>query len=345
MEKFSYKLSDFSFELPEHLIAQYPTDYRDRSRLLSLNKSSGQCAHYNFYQLPDLLKPGDLMVFNNARVINVRIYFRRKTGGKVEIILIQKKSDRIWSAISNRTSRLSSGDILTSVLDSSVKLKITCRKDNIFQVESNLPLTDELLTKIGEVPLPPYIKRNYQENDRERYQTVYACKPGSAASPTAGLHFTPELLTILKEREIESVFLTLNVSWGTFQPVRSENLDEHIMHTETFILPEASSKIINKSRSEGRRIVSVGTTSARVLEATYRNGKNISGEGETNIFIYPPYKIKSFDGLITNFHTPESTLLMLVSAFTGHEKLMNAYREAIKMEYRFFSYGDSMLII
>ncbi len=345
MEKSSYHLSDFNFTLPEHLIAQYPSDQRDRSRLLYLNRSEGKCSHHNFYQLPDLLKEGDLLVFNNARVINVRAYFRRETGGKVEMILINKKSDTSWSAISNRTSRLRRGDLLTSIVDPSVKIMITGREENIFQVESERPLTDKLLEKIGEIPLPPYIKRNYEENDRVRYQTVYATEPGSAASPTAGLHFTPELLTLLKSEGIQTAYLTLNVSWGTFQPVRSENLDEHIMHNETFTLPEATADMINNARSEGRRILSVGTTSVRVLEATYRDGVNIPGKGETDIFIYPPYRMESIDGMITNFHTPASTLLMLVSAFAGYEKLMAAYREAVKMEYRFFSYGDSMLIV
>ncbi len=344
MEKKGYTLSDFTFHLPEHLIAQYPSDSRDRSRLLSLNRAGGECKHHSFFQLPELLKRGDLLVFNDARVINVRIFFKRETGGKVEIILIQKKSHREWLAISNRTSRLQTGDHLVSLVDPSVTIRITGKEGNIFHLESNRALSDELLDAIGEIPLPPYIKRNFREEDRERYQTIYAREPGSAASPTAGLHFTPELFTTLKNREIETAFLTLNVSWGTFQPVRSEDPKEHKMHSESYTLPDITAGMINRARKEGRRIISVGTTSVRVLEATYRDGLNIPGVGETDIFIYPPYRINSIDGLITNFHTPQSTLLMLVSAFAGYEKLMNAYREAVRMEYRIFSYGDSMLI-
>ncbi len=345
MGKHGYTLSDFTFQLPEHLIAQYPSDLRDRSRLLYLNRAGGEYKHYGFFQLPELLRTGDLLVFNNARVINVRIFFQRETGGKVEIILIQKKSDREWLAISNRTSRLQAGDLLVSLIDPSFTVRIKGKERNIFHLESNRALTDQLLDAVGEIPLPPYIKRDFREEDRERYQTIYAREPGSAASPTAGLHFTPEIFTALKDRGIETVFLTLNVSWGTFQPVRSENLKEHKMHSEFYTLPENSAGMINAARKEGRRIISVGTTSVRVLEASYRDGLNIPGEGETEIFIYPPYRFNSIDGLITNFHTPQSTLLMLVSAFAGYENLMNAYREAVRMEYRFFSYGDSMLII
>ncbi len=344
MEK-EYTLEDFNFDLPEELIAQYPEASRDASRLLVLDRKKGSREHRNFYNLPEYLDEDTLLIFNNAKVIHARLYFKRDTGARIEVILTQKLADRDWLIVCNRMKRLSTGETIFSENNNSISLTVKKRVDDYLEVESNVELTDELLASIGELPLPPYIKRSPEDKDDDRYQTVYASETGAVAAPTAGLHFTSDLLNSLKKKNIGLEFLTLYVSWGTFQPVRNSNLDEHKMHTESYHLPEAAAERINSARKEGKKIIGVGTTSLRVLESTFRDGENVPGVGDTDIFIYPPYQIKSIDGLITNFHTPYSTLLMLVSAFTGYDLIMETYREAVREKYRFFSYGDAMLIL
>lgn len=340
-----YTLSDFSFELPDELIAQFPVTKREESRLLVLNRESGECEHRIFRQLDEYLREGDLLVMNDARVIPARIFFRRVTGGLIEIILTRQLDGESWLALTNKTRRLREHEVLRALSDPSVEIEIVERMAEGIIIKTNTPLDIDTLNRIGEYPLPPYIKREFSEIDSERYQTVFAAADGAIASPTAGLHFSDDLLSRIKKRGVRMVYLTLYVSWGTFQPVRQEDLSRHRMHSEQFILDECTAAEINRARRESRRIIAVGTTVLRVLESTLENGVNLPGHGETDIFIYPPYEIQSIDALITNFHTPHSTLLMLVSAFAGYETIMDAYRIAISERYRFYSYGDAMLIL
>ncbi|MFC1671326.1 tRNA preQ1(34) S-adenosylmethionine ribosyltransferase-isomerase QueA [Spirochaetota bacterium] len=345
MPKNKFKLDDFYFDLPPQLIAQYPNEKRDESKLFQINRVSGEFSHHNFNDLPSILQKGDLLVLNNAKVLNARIFFKRKSGAGLELVLISKDDDNLWQAITNRTKKLQIGETISSIKDPSVTFKILSRIDDHLEIEPNVELTDEVLSSIGQIPLPPYIKRSPENVDNSRYQTVFATERGAVAAPTAGLHFTDDLLNSLKEKGIGIEFLTLFVSWGTFIPIRERDITKHKMHVEKYYLPDKTADKINNARKDGRRIIAVGTTSLRVLESTFNNNTNISGYGETDLFIYPPHEVKSVSGLITNFHTPHSSLLMLVSAFSGYETIMNAYKEAINMEYRFFSYGDAMIIL
>jgi S-adenosylmethionine:tRNA ribosyltransferase-isomerase len=340
-----YTLSDFNFDLPEELIAQYPSENRSGSRLFVLDRSKKEYEHRHFYDIGDYLKSGDMLVLNNTRVIPARMYFTRESGAVVEFVLARRLSGMRWLAISNRTKKLKNGEVLCSVSKPDAAIRIIGRLDEFLEIETETEFTDSLLKDIGEIPLPPYIKRVASASDIERYQTVYAKEGSAAAAPTAGLHFTDELISVLKSKGVQFAEVTLNVSWGTFQPVRSENIQEHKMHSEHYELDEQTAEAINCNRKNGGRIIAVGTTSLRVLETSFRDGKNIPGIGDTDIFIYPPYKIKSIDAMITNFHTPGSTLLMLVSAFAGYEKIIDAYKTAVEQKYRFFSYGDSMLML
>ncbi len=340
-----YELKDFIFDLPDDLIAQHPEVERDTSRLFVVQKKSQTFIHKRFTDLHEFIAPGDVMVMNNVKVIPARIYTRRISGGTVEIILTRKLSNTRWHIVCNRTKRIQPGEILYAKENQEIRFKVLEKSGGILLVDSNIELSEEILLSIGNMPLPPYIQRKPDEDDYTKYQTVYASEPGAAASPTAGLHFTESLIDDLKNRGVDIVFLTLYVSWGTFQPVRSENISSHQMHTESYILTPQTASTINRARKESRRIIAVGTTSLRVLESTYENGENQPGKGETDIFIYPPYNVQSADALVTNFHTPGSTLLMLVSAFGGYDTIMSAYKIAIEKGYRFFSYGDAMLII
>ena len=344
-QKKEYTLKDFHYNLPEKLIAQKPMESRDESKLFLLNRNTGEFIHTGFKSLINYLNKDDLLVFNNTKVLNARVYCKKESGGSLEIVLTQQLSSLKWYMISNRTKRLKTDDRFFPLKDESVVFTVQGRSGEYVEVETNIELTEDLLKQIGEVPLPPYIKRESEKFDEERYQTIYASKSGAVAAPTAGLHFTDDILNDLKNMEIELVFTTLHVSWGTFSPVREDDLSRHKMHSEKFILDKISAERINSARVQGRRIIAIGTTSLRVLESTYADGLNIPGEGFTDIFIYPPRKIKSADALFTNLHTPESTLLMLVAAFAGYDLIMKAYEEAVRMEYRFFSYGDAMLII
>ncbi|MDY6968771.1 MAG: tRNA preQ1(34) S-adenosylmethionine ribosyltransferase-isomerase QueA [Spirochaetota bacterium] len=344
-DKKKYSLNDFYFKLSEDLIPQYPSNNREDSRLFVLHRDSGLYEHRVFHEIGDYLKEGDLLVVNNAKVIPARVFFKRNTGGQVEILLTNKLDNNRWIILSNKTKRLNINEVLTSSFDSSINIKILKRIHDYFEIEANCELTEDILKHIGEVPLPPYIKRDFESFDQERYQTVYASEQGAVAAPTAGLHFSKDLIDKLKSAGIIFVNLTLYVSWGTFQPVREQNIENHKMHKESFFFPESSATVINNARSEGRRIISVGTTTLRVLESTFRNEENSFGHGDTDLFIYPPNSVKSINALITNFHTPYSTLLMLVSSFAGYERIMDAYKTAVDKRYRFFSYGDSMLIL
>ncbi|MCU0821149.1 MAG: tRNA preQ1(34) S-adenosylmethionine ribosyltransferase-isomerase QueA [Spirochaetes bacterium] len=340
-----FTLNDFNFDLPEELIAQYPAAGRTESRLFVLDRKSGRHEHAIFRDIGQYLRADDVLVLNNVKVIPARMYFKRTSGGLIEIVLTHRISGKKWLAICNRTKRLKKNETLVSAARDYLRIKITGRVDDCIEIESDIDLDDDVLRETGEIPLPPYITRKAGEIDRERYQTVYAEDGTAAASPTAGLHFSEALMESLSKKGIMFTSVTLNVSWGTFQPVRDNDLSKHKMHKERFSFSKESAGIINTARKNGQRIIAVGTTSLRVLESTIDNNLNIPGDGETDLFIYPPEKIKSIDALITNFHTPYSTLLMLVSSFAGYDVIMNAYREAVGKKYRFFSYGDAMLIL
>lgn len=337
---------DYDYHLPEHLIAQHPLQQRDASRLLLLDPRTGALAHQQFRQLPVLLRAGDCLVVNNSRVIPARLLGRRQDSGTaVEVLLLRRLTETDWETIVRPGRRMRPGHNVEFIPD---RLTAT--------VESTLPsgnrvihfhfqgIWEEVLEQAGTMPLPPYIHE--QLDDAQRYQTVYAKADGSAAAPTAGLHFTPELLQVLRGRGIRIAELTLHVGLGTFRPVKSDNILEHEMHSEYYELPETTVRLIEKTRREGGRVIAVGTTSCRVLESVAtRLGSLQADQGWTDIFIYPGYSFKVIDGLITNFHLPESTLIMLVSALAGRTQVLDAYEEAIRQEYRFFSFGDAMLIL
>ena len=339
-----YTLNDFRYDLPERLTALKPAQERDGSRLMALDRRNKTVRHEQFSDIAGHFNAGDLLVFNDAKVINARIFFMKETGARFEIVLSRRLDSLRWLVIARRAKRLKSGHVLISEKRPDINIEIIDRIGEEFEIQTSVEFTETLLKEIGNIPLPPYINRDADSDDSERYQTVYSSKPGAVASPTAGLHFTGDILDELEKAGARSTFLTLYVGQGTFSPVRTEDISLHRIHTEAYYLPEETADLINQTRAEGGRIIAVGTTSLRVLESTFEEGANMSGGGQSTLFIYPPYKIKSVDALITNFHTPESTLLMLVAAFADYDFIMKAYREAVEKEYRFFSYGDCMLI-
>ena len=340
------KLSEFNYELPEELIAQTPIKKRDESRLMILNRKEQTIEHKKFKDIIEYLQPGDVLVRNNTKVIPARLYGKKETGANVEFLLLNNIENDIWEAIVRPGNKLHVGTKVIfgdGILEANIleimpggTRKVEFKYQGIF---------NEILDKIGLMPLPPYIHETLKEKDR--YQTVYAKYEGSAAAPTAGLHFTPELLQKIEEKGIEIANVTLHVGIGTFRPVKEQTIEEHKMHSEHFYIKQEDVNKINKAKKEGRRVIAVGTTSCRVLEsiADENTGMVKPIEDDTEIFIYPGYKFKCIDGLITNFHLPESTLLMLVSALAGKEYIMKAYKEAVKEKYRFFSFGDAMFII
>ena len=338
------KVSDFDYELPEELIAQTPIEKRDESRLMVLDREKQTIEHRKFKNIIEYLKPGDVLVRNNTKVIPARIYGKKETGANVEFLLLHNIEGDIWECIVRPGNKLHIG---TKVIfgDGLLKAEILdimeggTRKVKFYYNG----IFNEILYKIGLMPLPPYIHEELKEKDR--YQTVYAKYEGSAAAPTAGLHFTEELFEDLRKKGIEVANVTLHVGIGTFRPVKEETVEEHKMHTEHFYIKKEDVEKINNAKKEGRRVIAVGTTSCRVLESIAdENGFVKETEEDTGIFIYPGYKFKCIDGLITNFHLPQSTLLMLVSALAGKEYIMKAYKEAVKEKYRFFSFGDAMII-
>ena len=338
------KVTEFDYELPEELIAQTPIKKRDESRLMVLNRKEQTIEHKIFKDIIDYLKPGDVLVRNNTKVIPARLYGRKETGAKVEFLLLNNIEGDIWESIVRPGNKLHVGAKVIfgdGILEAKIlevmpggTRKVEFKYDGIF---------NEILDKIGLMPLPPYIHESLKEKDR--YQTVYAKYDGSAAAPTAGLHFTEELLEKIEKKGVKIANVTLHVGIGTFRPVKVENIEEHKMHSEHYYIKQEDVQKINETKEQGKRVIAVGTTSCRVLETIAdENGKVSVTEGDTKIFIYPGYKFKCLDGLITNFHLPESTLLMLVSALAGKEYVMNAYNEAVKQKYRFFSFGDAMFI-
>ena len=338
------KKSDFYFELPEELIAQTPLEKRDSSRLLHLNKLTGEMEHRHFYDLVDYLHEGDCMVFNDSRVLPARLIGARPSGGSVELVLLRDLGEGRWECLSRPGRKTKPG---TEILFGDGELKATV--EAVAEGGNRIVRFDyegiflEVLERLGKMPLPPYIKEELQ--DGERYQTVYSREIGSAAAPTAGLHFTKELMEKMAAKGVKLCFVTLHVGLGTFRPVKAENIEDHEMHSEFCMVPEETSRIVTETKRKGGRVIAVGTTSCRTLESfALEEGSLPVTSGWTNIFIYPGYKFKCIDALVTNFHLPESTLIMLVSALAGREHILNAYNEAVKQRYRFFSFGDAMFI-
>ncbi|WP_238884986.1 tRNA preQ1(34) S-adenosylmethionine ribosyltransferase-isomerase QueA [Clostridium sp. YIM B02551] len=340
------KVEDFKFDLPEELIAQHPLEDRTSSRLMVLGKNSDDLKHKHFYDVIEYFEPGDTLVLNNTRVIPARLIGEKEeTGGKIELLLLKRVGDDLWECLSKPgkkakpKARFSFGEgkligEIQEVLDNGNRI-VRFFYEGLFE---------NVLDELGQMPLPPYIHETLQ--DKERYQTVYSKEKGSAAAPTAGLHFTQELLEQIKSKGVNIVYLTLHVGLGTFRPVKVENIEEHDMHSEFYMISKETADIINETKKRGKKVIAVGTTSTRTLETIGdENGMVKEASGWTNIFIYPGYKYRVIDALITNFHLPESTLIMLVSALAGQEKVLNAYKEAVKEKYRFFSFGDAMLII
>lgn len=338
------KKSDFYFDLPEDLIAQTPLEKRDASRLLLLDRETGGIIHKHFFDLPDYLNPGDCLVLNDSRVLPARLMGNRLTGGAVEVVLLRDLSGGKWECLTRPGRKTRPGTDLTfgeglltatvtDALNDGNKV-LQFHYDGIFL---------EILDQLGKMPLPPYIKAELQ--DRERYQTVYSREIGSAAAPTAGLHFTQDLLERIRQKGVKVCFVTLHVGLGTFRPVKEEDILDHVMHSEYCMIPEETARIINETKSGGGRVIAVGTTSCRTLESfTEPDGTVLAKGGWTDIFIYPGYSFKCIDALVTNFHLPESTLIMLVSALAGREHILQAYETAVNERYRFFSFGDAMFI-
>ncbi|MBD5494028.1 MAG: tRNA preQ1(34) S-adenosylmethionine ribosyltransferase-isomerase QueA [Lachnospiraceae bacterium] len=345
MEKKEFKKSDFYFDLPQELIAQDPLEERSNSRLLLLNKATGETEHHIFHEINDYLQPGDCLVLNDTKVIPARLMgIREDTGASVEVLLLKRRQNDIWETLVKPGKKARPGMKLVfgdGVLKAEV-LEIVDEGNRLIQF-SYEGIFEEVLDKLGEMPLPPYI--THKLNDRNRYQTVYAKYEGSAAAPTAGLHFTRALLEQIEKKGVEIAYVTLHVGLGTFRPVKAENILEHHMHSEYYQVSKEAAQKINKAKESGHRVICVGTTSCRTIEsAADENGKLTECCGDTEIFIYPGYRFKVLDALITNFHLPESTLLMLVSALAGRENVLCAYEEAIRERYRFFSFGDAMFI-
>lgn len=338
------KKSDFWFDLPESLIAQTPIEKRDGSRLLLLNRNTGAVEHSHFYNLPSFLKEGDCLVLNNSRVLPARLIGSRPTGGAIELVLLRDLGEGRWECLSRPGRKTRPGQ---EILFGDGELKAVVEQvieggNRIVRFEYE-GIFLEILERLGKMPLPPYIKEEL--NDPERYQTVYSKELGSAAAPTAGLHFTNELLDEIRAKGVKVVFVTLHVGLGTFRPVKEDNIEDHPMHSEFCIIPEDVAKAVNETKANGGRVIAVGTTSCRTLESFAKEDGTLEpSSGWTDIFIYPGYRFKCIDALITNFHLPESTLIMLVSALAGRENILNAYNIAVDEKYRFFSFGDAMFI-
>ncbi|MDR0974292.1 MAG: tRNA preQ1(34) S-adenosylmethionine ribosyltransferase-isomerase QueA [Ruminococcus sp.] len=351
--------SDFYYHLPEELIAQTPVSPRNSSKLMCIDRDSGEITHKQFFDLENMLRPGDLLVMNDSRVIPARLYGEKDTGARVEFLLLKAKGFNVWETLVKPGKRahkggrfvfgdgLLKGEILESVNDGNRLVKFS----GDFQTQAEFY---NLLEKIGQMPLPPYITKKLEDN--ERYQTVYSNELGSAAAPTAGLHFTPEQLLNIRKKGVDTAFVTLHVGLGTFRPVKENNILRHKMHTEHYFIPAETAEKVIRTKISGGRVICVGTTSCRTLESAFDlsfSSQDFSDmevtardlSGDTDIFIYPGYEFKITDGLITNFHLPESTLIMLVSAFLGYEKTLSAYKNAVSEKYRFFSFGDAMFII
>lgn len=339
------KKSDFYFELPERLIAQTPIQQRDRSRLMHVNRNNGEIEHKHFFDLPDYLNPGDCLVLNDSRVLPARLIGCRPTGGSIELVLLRDLGDGCWECLSRPGRKTKPGtEIIFGEGELTATVESVAEGGNRIVRFHYEGIFLETLERLGKMPLPPYIKEELR--DSERYQTVYSRELGSAAAPTAGLHFTNELLEQIRRKGIKICFVTLHVGLGTFRPVKEDDIEAHEMHSEFCIIPEETARIVTKTKQNGGKVIAVGTTSCRTLESFANDdGSLCPRSGWTDIFIYPGYSFKCVDALVTNFHLPESTLIMLVSALAGREHILNAYKVAVEKEYRFFSFGDAMLIL
>lgn len=340
------RTSEYEFELPAERIAQTPAERRDRSRLMVVHRATGTIEHRHFTDIAELIAPGDALVLNTTRVLRARLLGTRDSGAPAEVFLLKPLGGDRFEALVHPGGKLKPGRVvhISPQLDVDI-LEVTDRRSRIVRLRSPLPL-DEAIERFGHVPLPPYIARGDSAADAERYQTVYATEPGSVAAPTAGLHFTPELLTTLAERGVRRVDLLLHVGAGTFKPVEVDDPAAHVMHEEWYRLDDVAAETLNATRASGRHIWAVGTTSVRTLESAVReDGTFEATSGETRIFIRPPYRFRAVDKLITNFHLPRSTLIMLVAAFAGYDLTMHAYRTALEEGYRFYSYGDAMAVV
>jgi len=346
MQKMSLtKKSSYWYDLPVELIAQHPKDKRSESRMLVLDKEDGSIKHERFINIIDHLKPTDILVVNNTKVIPARLFGSKTTGAKVEVFLLEQKTENRWECLVKPGRKLQTGAEI--IFSDQFKGKIVDHADEGGRIIEFYWKGDfwDILDNLGNVPLPPYIRRESTKKDKETYQTVYAQERGSVAAPTAGLHFTKSLMQQIKEKGIEILEVVLHVGLGTFRPVKTDDIKDHTMHSEHCQISEGVALKINQAKIDGRRIIAVGTTTTRTLESFAENGQLNSGSHWTNIFLYPGQDIQIIDGLVTNFHMPESTLMMLVSAFAGYENIMNAYKIAVSKKYKFFSYGDSMLIL
>ncbi|WP_317302837.1 tRNA preQ1(34) S-adenosylmethionine ribosyltransferase-isomerase QueA [Acidaminococcus timonensis] len=335
-------VTDFDYDLPQELIAQTPVEPRDSSRLLVMDKNTGELEHRHFYNLPEYLKPGDLLVFNDTRVIPARLHGFKTTGAHVEVFLLTRKNATDWEVLVKPGKKLQKGAQIRFSDELSCEILETTDFGGRIARFHYDGIFEEILDRLGETPLPPYIHEKLK--DKERYQTVYNRERGSAAAPTAGLHFTKELLKKIKDMGVEEVFVTLHVGLGTFRPVNESKVEDHKMHREFYTVSQEAADAINKAKREGRRIIAVGTTSVRTLESAGASGVMKAGGNWTEIFIYPGYQFKFVDALVTNFHLPQSTLVMLVSALSSREKILHAYQVAVENRYRFFSFGDAMFI-
>ena len=337
------KTNSFYFNLPEELIAQVPSGKRENSRLLVLNSKTGEIEHKKITDFAEFIPPETLLVMNNSRVRKARIYGYSAAGGRVEFLLVEKLDGNRWKTIASKSKKQKPGKEYT--FDGNLT-GVIIHSEGMFKViEFNSDVNDDYLDKFGHIPLPPYIKREDTKHDAERYQTVFSEVTGSIAAPTAGLHFTQDIIDKLHERQIKTAHVTLHVGLGTFLPIRSENLEQHEMHTEEYEVPEETIRLVTEAKKEGRKVLAVGTTSVRTLESAWNGYGLTAGRGKTNLFIYPGFKFQVVDKMLTNFHTPESSLLVLVSAFAGKALIDKAYASAVKEKYRFYSYGDAMLII
>jgi S-adenosylmethionine:tRNA ribosyltransferase-isomerase len=340
-------VSDFDYELPKELIAQNPCDVRDECRLMVLHRTDGTIEHKHFYDIIDYLKPGDCLVFNDSKVIPARIYgIKESTGAHIEFLLSKRLEGDTWECLVRPAKRLHPGDRVSfndgKLVGEILEDGIGGTKKVLFHYEG---IFLEVLEEIGSMPLPPYIEREADESDKEKYQNVYAKEPGSVACATAGLHWTDELIKKAEEKGVKTAYVTLHVGIGTFRPVQVDKIEDHHMHFEEYTVPKEAADTVNEARSKGGRIIAVGTTACRTMESSStEDGKLIAQSGSTGIFIYPGYRFKMVDALITNFHLPKSTLLMLISALYNREDILKAYKEAVDMKYRFFSYGDAMFI-
>ena len=344
-------ISEYDYELPENLIAQMPADKRENSKMLVLDRQNQTVEHKHFFDITDYIDSNSILVLNNTKVLPARLYGTKETGAKIEILLLEEKNKNHWSALIKPSKRIKPETLITISNDLQIKPLKKLEDDGEWLIELiyNGDLF-EILHKEGKIPLPPYIERKLsseeqEEFDRERYQTVYAKDEGSVAAPTAGLHFTKEILQKLKDKGVEIVYVTLNVGLGTFRPVKCEKIEDHKMHSETFEITKDAAEKINRAKADGKKLIAVGTTTVRTLETCYKKFDCIKAcHDHSELFIYPPYEFKVVDNLITNFHLPKSTLLMLVSALAGKDFIFRAYKEAIENNYRFFSYGDCMYI-